>query len=94
MHEEEFRPAWLAWLAGEEERLRREQPDEYARFLAKRERERSDLTISRAPWAGKVVASFDTSDSRLRAIREFFTLPDFRRWDAEFNNDPFNPQQA
>ncbi len=92
-HEVKFVPAWLAWLAAEEERLRREQPDEYARFIEKRERLRRDLTESRNPWSAKQLASFDTAESRLRAVREFFALPDFRAWDAEFNNQPFNPHQ-
>ena len=93
-HDEQFRPEWLAWLAGEEERIRHEQPDEYARFLAKRERERDDLANSRSPWSAKRFATFDTIDSRLRAVREFFSLPDFRAWDAAFNSNSFNPHQA
>lgn len=89
-HEEKSRPLWMAWMSGQEEIMRSQQPEEYARFQSKRERERAELAASRAPWAASMLAGFDNENSRIHAFRQFFGLPDFWTWDAEFNSDRFN----
>ena len=94
-HEAAHRPAWLTWLAKQEAETKAAQPDEYERFLAKRERERTDLTQNRAPWAASLLASFDKDSGRLHAFRQFFGLPEFWAWDAEFNSHRFQfPNQT
>jgi len=94
-HEATHRPAWLTWLAEQEAETKAAQPEEYARFIAKRERERADLTQNRAPWAPAMRASFDTDSGRLHAFRQFFGLPEFWAWDAEFNSHRFQfPNQT
>ena len=91
-HETTFRPIWVEWLAQQEAELKAAQPEEYARFTAKRERERADLTADRKPWSDKLLERFDIDLARLQAFRQFHGLPDFWAWDAEFNNQPFNPR--
>ncbi len=41
--------------------------------------------------AAGLMTTFDSESSRLHAFRQFFGLPDFWAWDAEFNSDRFNP---
>jgi hypothetical protein len=88
-HEAQYRPAWLAWLAGQEAELKASQPDDYARFVSKRERDYADLTGSRTPWAAAMLTTFHSEGARLHAFRQFFGLPDFWAWDAEINSHRF-----
>lgn len=89
-HEADHRAVWLAWLKERESTMQQSQPDEYARFTAKRDRQRSDLATERTPWAAKSLELFDTDSARLNAFREFYALADFWQWDASINNQPFN----
>ncbi len=89
-HESAYRPSWLAWLQSQEAAIKAAQPDEYGRFEAKRGKERTELQADNRPWSVKAFASFDTEAARLSAFRQFFGLPDFWAWDAEFNSDRFN----
>jgi hypothetical protein len=95
-HEESYRPAWQAWLKSQEAEMRATHPAEYGRFLAKRERERSELRQNRASWAPSMLARFDTEGTRLHTFQQFFGLPDFWVWDAEINSHRFNfsPSQS
>ncbi len=92
-HEKHFRPAWIAWLAVREQETRRSDPHEYARFTAKRERERIELAADLKPWAKKVIETFETDQSRILAFRHFLSLPDFWVWDATINSQPFQPNE-
>ena len=53
--------------------------------------DRAELTADPKPWSRRVLEHFDTDSSRLSAFREFFHLPDFWQWDAEFNSQSFKP---
>ncbi len=90
-HEQTHRSAWLAWLAEQESAMQQSQPEEYARFIAKRGQERADLAADPKPWSKKALDGFDVESVRLSAFRQFFGLPDFWPWDASINNQPFNP---
>jgi hypothetical protein len=89
-HEAEHRGAWIAWLAEQEAAMRSLKPDEYARFIAKRSRQRDDLAADNKPWSIKALEHFDTDTARLHAFRDFAALADFWQWDATFNNQSFN----
>jgi hypothetical protein len=91
LHEQTHREAWLAWLAQQESTMKEAQPEEYARFTAKREEERANLTADPKPWSKKALESFDAESVRLSAFRQFFGLPDFWPWDASINHQSFNP---
>ncbi|MDI1312009.1 hypothetical protein, partial [Prosthecobacter sp.] len=90
-HEQTHRAAWLAWLTEQESAMQQSQPEEYARFIAKREHERADLAADPKPWSKKALDSFDVESVRLSAFRQYFGLPDFWRWDASINNQALNP---
>jgi hypothetical protein len=90
-HEQTHRAAWLVWLTEQERAIQQSQPEEYARFIAKRDHERADLAADPKPWSRKALDSFDAESVRLSAFRQFFSLPDFWQWDASINNQPFNP---
>jgi hypothetical protein len=90
-HEQTHRSAWLRWLAEREADMRVTRQDDFAGFIAKRENERADLIADPKPWSRRVLEHFDTNSSRLSAFREFFHLPDFWQWDAEFNSQSFKP---
>lgn len=89
-HEARYCSVWLAWLAEQEQHTRTTQPDDYARFIAKRDRQRADLIADGKPWSMRVLDQFDTDNTRLHAFREFFALPDFWKWDSSINSEPFN----
>jgi hypothetical protein len=91
-HELAHRPEWIAWLAQREAEMKVTQPDDYARFIAKRDRERADLAADHTPWSAKLLSTFDTDQTRLNAFRQFFALPDFWQWDSTLNNQPFTPR--
>jgi len=88
-HEARFREEWLRWLASREAEMRDMRPDDYARFTAQRESERARLTADPKPWSLRVLEHFDTDSARLGAFRQFFGLPDFWKWDANFNSQLF-----
>lgn len=88
-HEQRFREAWLQWLANREEEMRTNQPEELARFIAERERDRAELEADPKPWSQRVLEHFDTDNARLGAFRQFFGLPDFWQWDTDINNQSF-----
>jgi hypothetical protein len=90
-HEQTHRATWLVWLTKQERAIQQSQPEEYARFIAKRNHERADLAADPKPWSKKALDSFDAESVRLSAFRQFFGLPDFWQWDASINNQPFNP---
>ena len=92
-HEKQYRPAWIAWLAMREQEMRRSDSSEYARFTAKRDRERDELAADPKPWARKVMETFETAQSRILAFRQFLGLPDFWAWDANINSQPFQPNE-
>jgi hypothetical protein len=88
-HEQRFREAWLQWLANREAETRMNQPEEQARFIAQRERDRAELEADPKPWSRRVLEHFDTDNARLSAFRQFFGLPDFWQWDTDINNQSF-----
>jgi hypothetical protein len=69
--------------------MRDMRPDDYARFTAHRKIERARLTADSKPWSLRVLEHFDTDSARLGAFRQFFGLPDFWKWDADFNSQSF-----
>ena len=91
-HEAKHRPVWIAWLTDREAQMQQSQPDDYARFTAKREGQYQELRSDPRPWSQKVLEHFSTDLARLEAFREFFALPDFWQWDANFNSQSFNPR--
>jgi len=88
-HEQRFREAWLQWLANREAEMRTNQPEELARFITQRERDRAELEADPKPWSRRVLEHFDTDIARLGAFRQFFGLPDFWQWDTDINNQSF-----
>ena len=88
------RPLWLAWLQQQEADMKASQPKEYGRFAAKRDQHRAELAADNKPWSTKLLDSFDTDSVRLHAFRQFFGLPDFWAWDAEFNSHQLNPTNS
>ena len=90
-HEQTHRAAWLAWLTEQESAMQQSQPEEYARFIAKRNHERADLAADPKPWSRKALDSFDVESVRISAFRQYFSLPDFWQWDASINNQALNP---
>ncbi|MES2595769.1 MAG: hypothetical protein V4662_10560 [Verrucomicrobiota bacterium] len=88
-HEQNHRDRWLHWLAEREASMRLTNTGEYARFTAKRESDRMELMADPKPWSRRVLENFDTDSARLNAFRAFSGLPDFWRWDADFNNQSF-----
>jgi hypothetical protein len=75
------------WLAEEECNCRMNQPGEYSRFAAKRERRRQDLLAERsALLRGRLLAHHDSEQGRREDFRRFMGLPDARQWEAGFNN--------
>jgi len=92
-HEKQYRPAWITWLAMREQEMCRSDASEYARFTAKRDRERDELAADPKPWARKVMETFETDQSRILAFRQFLGLPDFWAWDVTINSQPFQPNE-
>lgn len=90
-HEQRFRKEWLQWLAAQEAETRDARPGDYARFTESREGERARMAADPKPWSCRVLEHFDTDNARLGAFRQFFSLPDFWQWDAEFNSQSFKP---
>jgi hypothetical protein len=80
------------WLADEEADYRRNYPDDYARFEAKRLRDREDIYRERSTTVrATLLTAHDEPATRLLHFQKFIGLPDFWRWNAEFNNDQSNP---
>ena len=69
--------------------MRTNQPEELARFITQRERDRAELEADPKPWSRRVLEHFDTDIARLGAFRQFFGLPDFWQWDTDINNQSF-----
>lgn len=90
-HEQIHCPVWLRWLTEREADMRGTRQDEFAGFIAKRESDRAELAADPKPWSRRALEHFDTETARLSAFREFFHLPDFWQWDAEFNSQSFKP---
>lgn len=90
-HEQTHRATWFQWLVNREAEMIANRSYDYARFTAKRENTRTELAADPKPWSRRALEHFDTECARLSAFREFFNLPDFWRWDAEFNSQPFKP---
>jgi hypothetical protein len=83
---------YKAWLAKEEADYRRKFPDDYARFEAKRKRDREDIYRERsATVRATLLTAHDEPTTRLLHFQKFIGLPDFWQWNAEFNNDESNP---
>ena len=74
--------------------MKSSQPEEHGRFTTKRDRERAGLEADHKPWSARLLDSFDTDAARLHAFRQFFGLPDFWAWDAEFNSHRLNPTNS
>lgn len=89
-HEQVHRPAWIQWLRGKEVEMLQLSPEKHAHFTTKREHDRAELAADPKPWSRKVLDHFDTDAARLNAFRDFFGLPDFWQWDADFNSQSFN----
>ena len=87
--------AYKLWLANEEADYRRSFPDDYARFEAKRLREREDIYRERsANVRAPLLTAHDELATRLLHFQRFIGLPDFWQWDAEFNNDKSNSSSS
>ena len=88
LHERKLRPAYLAAVAGLEQRMQRERPADYAAFEAERVAARSKLVDDSSAFSprvhAKLLARFDAEESRLEAFAEAFAdvVPPFWTWDA------------
>lgn len=91
-HRNQAMPRYLAFLRGLERKLRADQPDDYARFEAKRGTEWARLQRELLAWRSKLLDEFDREAHRLSDLQKFFQLPGFWQWDASENPYPFNPQ--
>jgi len=89
-----FYPAYLAWLLEQESIHRREFPREYARFLARRARRRSDLQAEKS-WMQREhnLSRHDSESGRLQDFRTFMALPDYEHWAAPINHSSPNLNQ-
>jgi hypothetical protein len=91
-HQNKAMPRYLAFLRAWEKKIRSVQPDEYARFEAKRAAQRTRLQKELFAWRSKLLAEFETDHIRLSEFQKFFQLPGFWQWDASENPYPFKPQ--
>lgn len=95
-HHARFFPAYLEYLAEEEERLKRDQPEAYAEFEAQRAEERAQIERNpyfRGQQQAQQLRRFDSQESRLETLHTFFgeeTL-DFWTWDEQRNRKRFDP---
>jgi hypothetical protein len=90
-HYAQFLPVYDHWLKDQESNLRATRFDDCFAFDAKRNAERAKLAGSQAPWDRAALAVFDQASSQRNAFRQYFGLPEFWQWDAEFNKEPFKP---
>lgn len=88
-HRKAVGPQYVRFLREWEMRRKENQPDEYARFEAKRAVARQAHNKDMSPWRMKLLAEFDSEASRLPMLQAFFQLPDFWQWDASENPYPF-----
>jgi hypothetical protein len=91
-HLEQHRRYYRAFMLDREKEVQARQVEEYARFTAKRQREKMELEQRPALWTRAMLEHFDTEQSRLDAVQAFFGLPDFWQWDREFNSHPWQPR--
>ena len=86
-------PAYLTWLAEQQSAFREESPDEYLRFLAKRNRLRSDHGKEQSShFRGHLLSTRDQPAGQLVDFQQFFALPDVQRWAATISNQSPPPQ--
>ncbi len=82
----ELASRYLDYLRGEERRIRAERPDEYARFVAHRDADRTKQLESpigaQSPWWRDW---FESESARLVALRDFFQLPAVEQWQSSLN---------
>ena len=72
---------YIAWLREEHASYQKEAPDDYARFLAKRERRRADLSTERSAFIRReLLARHDSEITQLIDFQKFLALPDQHRW--------------
>jgi hypothetical protein len=74
--------AWFEFIADAEQTCRTRRNSEYQSFLNAHESSR---------WQ---VSGGDVGKARLLAFQRRFQLPDFWQWDAEFNPQPYQPNQT
>lgn len=94
-HHARFFPAYLDYLAEEEERLKREQREAYAEFEAQRIEERAQIERNpyfRGQQQVQQLRRFDSQQSRLEALHTFFgeATMDFWTWDEQRNPKRFD----
>ena len=78
---------YLTWLAEQREAFREEAPDDYARFIAKRNRRRADLARERIiPVREQLLTSHDDPAGHLMDFQKFLALPDVHRWAENINH--------
>ena len=87
-----LQPDYLAWLREQHQAHRKEAPSDYERFLAKRERRRSDIHQERSDLIRKQLLTWHDSEARqLMDFQKFFALPDVHRWAETINHSSTNP---
>ncbi|MEI6534974.1 MAG: hypothetical protein WCN98_06515 [Verrucomicrobiaceae bacterium] len=91
-HQERFASDYVEFLKRIESDLRASQPEDFARFLAKRASERQRLAAERTSWAASLLTDHDTERAYLRDLQRHFGLPDFWSWDATENPYSFTSQ--
>ena len=89
-HLKEFEPKYFAYLREIEERIKTEQPDDYAEFEKDRDERRAE--IGKAPWRIDREGSlerFDREETRLEDFQEYFSeeVLDFWDWGEQRNPD-------
>jgi hypothetical protein len=86
-------PEYLAWLREQNQAYRKEAPSDYERFLAKRERRRSDIRQERSDLIRKQLLEWHDCEARyLTDFQKFFTLPSAQHWDETINQTSNQPQ--
>ncbi len=93
-HETRFKPAYEAYLSGQEAVLQQEQPTLWAAFVQTETEARQALETStcvQGPLVRIQLRAFDTADERRQRLRAFFRdipaagMVDFQEWDARYN---------
>jgi hypothetical protein len=99
-HHAAFAGVYLSFLRQAEIELQQAKPSVYETFSKHREKLRRSMTNGPLLVSADWIAVFDTEESRLLALAEFFGknphahVPDFWEWDARFNPGKFGANTA
>ncbi|MEM8875165.1 MAG: hypothetical protein AAGD32_13020 [Planctomycetota bacterium] len=97
LHEAHRRPAYLAFLAEQENHLRQTSPKRYADFEADRAEKRAALaeTFPDRRLQRRLLEQFDTDEARLDALAVWFEeMPRFWVWDESGSSNDCHPERS